>query len=140
MAFKFVTDNDFTGKIRKEILDLLGEFSNTQIEIAENVALAQVRQYIGHRYDCDAIFDATGDDRDAFMIDLVLTVLIYKLYVSKTGMKDIPTHRKEDYGDVMTWLTEVGNGTRNASLPSLITDVVPGSVRMNSNEPIDWEY
>jgi phage gp36-like protein len=140
MAYKFLTDKDFIGKVRKEILELLGEHSLVQLEVAENTALAQVKQYIGHRYDTVAIFAATGENRDAFIIDVVLNIMMYKLYVSKTGMKDIPEHRKADYQDTIDWLREVGNGTMNAMLPSLITDEAPGDVRLNSAEQQTWEY
>jgi hypothetical protein len=140
MAYQFLTDKDLIFKARQEILKILGQESDVKLEVAEATALAMVKQYIGHRYDTAAEFAKVADARDKFLIKVVIVIMLYDLYTQATGMKDIPTHRKEDYGDMVTWLTEVGRGDRNATLTSLITDDKNVDIRLNSQEQQTWEY
>lgn len=141
MAYKFLIDNDFPFKIRQEIKNIIaGDTPALTLETAENVAISQIKKYLGGRYDMELVFSQTGTNRDAYIINVVLVILVYLLYTGSTGMKDIPTTRKEEYGDIMEWLTNVGSGKIPSDLPSLITDEVPGDVRLNSQEQQAWDY
>lgn len=141
MAYKFITEADFNFKIRTEILSILKGVDDpaTKMEAAENTALAQVRQYIGSRYDVADAFAKAGADRDGYLIKVVIIIMLYDLY-GQTGSKDIPEHRKEDYGDIMKWLDKVGDGRIPADLPVLGNDVNPGEIRMNSKTQENWDY
>jgi hypothetical protein len=142
MAYKFLTEADFGYKIRNEILTILKGADPDNLvtpEKAELLAISQIIHYIGTRYDMVTVFNATGQNRDAYMIDVVLTIIMYKMYSGRTGMKDIPSHRKEEYDDVLEWLRSVRDG-KPAALPSLISDEQPGEVRINSMDQKDWEY
>ena len=140
MAYKFLKDTDFTYKIRNEIKAILaGAEGQTKLETAENAALAQINHYIGHRYDMVTVFAKENDERDGFIIQIVIALMLYQLY-GQTGMKDIPEHRKVEYQDVIDWLIPVGKGQMNAMLPSIISEENPGEVRINSEDQQQWEY
>ena len=61
---KFVTPYDYDATVHWDILDALIREDSALIEICEDRAIAEMRSYLSKRYDCDAIFGATGDARN----------------------------------------------------------------------------
>lgn len=108
---------------------------------AENTAIAMLKKYLGGRYDMALLFSNTGDARDAWIVQCIVTITLYLLY-HQTGMKDIPEHRKEDYNDVITWLTNVGSGEIPSDLPGLYDadGVFTGDVRIISRLPNNHKW
>ena len=142
---RFILFDDYW-KIRKEIKKVLvGEDYEandpTPINLirAEDTAISIMRGYLSGRFDCNAIFTAQGDDRNKMMIDMAITIALYKLY-HITGMKDIPEHRKLEYVDAIDWLKEAGRGDIAVSdLPTALSDENEGDFIIQSRKPTDWK-
>jgi len=143
---RFLQQVDYESQIKPEIIKQLTDptdwFQSAKLVRAEQKAIAQIRNRIGKRYDCDAIFagslsEAETDTRDAWVITITVDITLYHLY-SQTGAKDVPEHRSTRYQDAIDWLKDVGNGETTADLPEL-TDTNTGDTytdfRLNSRTP-----
>lgn len=111
-------------QIKQEIIRLLTAtdyYNSAKLVRAENTAIRQIRNRIGKRYDCNTIFNQTGEDRDEWIVTITIDIALYHLY-SQTGAKDVPEHRSNRYQDAIDWLKDVGNGTTAAVLPTLLDE------------------
>ena len=143
---RFIKPNDYSGYIKPEILKTItgttdvSQPSQAQIR-AEDTAISTITEYIGGRYNCDIIFDATQPDnhRNLFIISCVIKLALYDLY-HQTGSKDIPEHRKVEYDDTIQWLKDAGRGTIKTTLPHLSDDADHGDIRLNSRPPINHKW
>ena len=105
----FIQITDYDATIHREILDsLLREEagSSATVEVCENRAIATVRSLIGNRYDCDAIFAATGDQRNVIMLKVCLDIAVYEIFCQHNPYK-MSKIREDRYKDAMTFLREV---------------------------------
>ena len=132
---RFLIQEDYESQIKPEIIKQLTDptnwFSSAKLVRAEQKAIAQIKNRIGKRYDCAAIFQpllppAEGggeqiDSRDQWIVTIAVDITLYHLY-SQTGSKDVPEHRSTRYQDAIDWLKDVGNGETTADLPELINE------------------
>jgi len=133
---RFLLDTDYDVLIRTEVKGILLEnFSQTKLLSAENMAIAQIKNYLNGRYDIAVIFDQTDEARNSFVIMITIDCALYHLYSSIAPNK-IPEHRSERYQDALEWLKLAAKGEAVADLP-LIKDATTGedksSVRISSN-------
>lgn len=137
----FIQETDYEVQARQEMLRLLdGTDERSALMQAERFAISQIRKYIGGRYDCNTLFAATGEDRDAYIVMITIDIALYHLWAKKAP-KAIPKHRKERYSDALDWLTNVGSGEMPTDLPQLSTDTYKGDVRISSRyKPNDNKY
>jgi hypothetical protein len=132
---RYIVESDYSMQIKPEIIRLLGNirdhsltvdsydwYNSSNVIRAEHTAIAQIRNRIGKRYNCDVLFGTAGAplvgdhfNRDQWIVTIVIDITLYHLY-SQTGMKDIPQHRQDRYSDAIDWLRDVGNGTTQADL------------------------
>lgn len=118
----FINESDYDVQVRQEILSLLDSSDgNANLGTAERMAIDQIKQYIGGRYDCKTIFSATGDDRDMFIVMITIDIALYHLW-SKRAPRKIPELRAQRYQDALDWLKAVGDGTMQSDLPQLGDD------------------
>lgn len=117
----FITPDDYPALLRREIKHLLLEddiSQNTKLASAEQMAIAQIRNYLSGRYDVDSIFNATGNDRNSHIVMIVLDCTIYHLYTSVIPDK-MSEIRSQRYGDAIEWLKAVASGKTIADLPKI---------------------
>lgn len=57
---KFVELTDYDASIHRDILDALVREDETVIEVCEDRAIAEMRCYLGKRYDCNKILQPPG--------------------------------------------------------------------------------
>ena len=150
---RFIQEADYGMQIKQEIIRLLtdSDFYNcAKLVRAEQTAIAQIRNRIGKRYDCNIIFQpllppAEGgeqlDSRDQWIVTITIDIALYHLY-SQTGMKDIPEHRQQRYQDAIDWLKDVGNGTTTAELPPYIEESGEeySEFKLNSRPPENHKW
>lgn len=121
----FITVNDYDATIHREILDsLLREDagSSATIEVCENRAIATVRALISSRYDCDAIFSATGDQRNVIILKVCVDIAVYEIFCQHNPYK-MSKVREDRYKDAMQFLREVRDHLDNIEgAPLLPTD------------------
>ncbi|HEX8575338.1 MAG TPA: phage protein Gp36 family protein [Flavobacterium sp.] len=141
---RFIKDTDYDVLIRTEIKNILLEnYSITKLQSAEQMAIAQIKNYLAGRYNVALIFKsllppAPGggeqlDTRNAFIVMITIDCALYHLYCSIAPNK-IPEHRSNRYQDALEWLKMMAEGKGNADLP-LLTDAqgeVKDSFRLSS--------
>lgn len=144
---RFITEADYAMQIKQEIIRLLTSptewYISAKLVRAEQTAIAQIKNRIGKRYDCAAIFSAAAepDVRDQWIVTITIDMALYHLY-SQTGMKDLPEHRAQRYQDAIDWLKDVGNGTTTADLPVVVDAAGDeySEVRIWGREPINHKF
>lgn len=135
---RFLKDTDYAVLIRTEIKNILLEnYSETKLLSAEQMAIAQIKNYLAGRYDVGLIFQpllepviGEGeqiDTRNAFIVMITIDCALYHLYCSIAPNK-IPEHRSNRYQDALEWLKMIAESKGYADLP-LITDENSGEVK-----------
>jgi hypothetical protein len=154
---RFIQESDYAMQIKQEIVRLLTDtefYICAKLIRAENTAIAQIRNRIGKRYNCNQIFTpllppAKGnnngeqvDTRDQWIVTITIDIALYHLY-SQTGTKDIPEHRQQRYQDAIDWLKDVGNGTTPTELPPVVNETTGeqySEFRFNSRQPENHKW
>jgi phage gp36-like protein len=111
----FIKDSDYEVQIRAEINQVIDETTEkTKLAKAVNMAISQMKNYLGGRYDLDLIFidapaDGEADTRDQFIVMTVIDMALYHLW-TKEGGNNIPQTRIDRYADALEWLKAVQKG------------------------------
>ncbi len=122
----FLNDKDYSDQIRNEIKKIIDDSTDSVLfRQMERKAIDQIKNYLGGRYDVEAIFiDAPSDDdndpRDQFMVMMTIDITLYHLW-TKEGGNNIPQKRSERYDDWLKWLQAVQDG-KSCNLPLLKDD------------------
>ena len=108
---QFITLEDYDASIHREILDaLLRHDSDIEdsaiIEICEDRAIDEMRCYLSKFYDCDAIFSATGSDRNPLILMMAVDIAVYHIFCQHNPYK-MSEIRKERYNRAVEWLKAV---------------------------------
>lgn len=108
---QFITLEDYDASIHREILDALlrhdSDVSDSAIvEICEDRAIEEMRCYLIKYYDCDAIFSATGSDRNALILMMAVDISVYHIFCQHNPYK-MSEIRKERYNRAIEWLKAV---------------------------------
>lgn len=119
---RFLTEEDYSVQLRAEISKIIDPtVDKVKLVKAEGMAIAQVRNHLSGRYDCDKVFtpvpDGEEDTRDQYIVMLVIDLALYHLW-SKEAANNIPKHRELRYNDALKWLQDVQGG-KAANLPEL---------------------
>lgn len=102
----FILPEDYDASIHAEILDRITRSDTSVVKICEQRAIAEMRGYLGGRYDCDAIFSARGDDRLQLVVMMAVDITVYHLFCihNPKAMSDI---RRQRYERAVEWLEGV---------------------------------
>ena len=108
---QFITPEDYDASIHREILDALlrhdSDVSDSAIvEICEDRAIEGMRCYLSKYYDCDAIFSATGSDRNPLILMMAVDIAVYHIFCQHNPYK-MSEIRKERYNRAVEWLKAV---------------------------------
>lgn len=108
---QFITTEDYDASIHREILDALlrhdSDVSDSAIvEICEDRAIEEMRCYLSKYYDCDAIFSATGSDRNPLILMMAVDIAVYHIFCQHNPYK-MSEIRKERYNRAVEWLKAV---------------------------------
>ncbi|MDR2361582.1 MAG: DUF1320 domain-containing protein [Prevotellaceae bacterium] len=80
-------------------------------------AEAEVRSYLAALYDVNAIFAATGTDRNPLLMELTKNIAVW--YIVRLSNVDlIYQHAKERYDAAIEWLNRVADGKLSPELPA----------------------
>lgn len=112
----FLTETDFNDQIKGEILDAVTGNSNTLLDSAELKAIAQMTAALNVRYDCAAIFSATGNNRNQAVVMYLVDIVLYHLH-SRINPGQVPQLRNDRYTDAVKWMEMVARGQFQPDLP-----------------------
>lgn len=116
----FITDQDYQVVIGEQALKVVSQVSTENRTNAETEAVEEIAGYLRPKYDTDAIFNTSGDDRNRLIVMYTCDIAIYHMAASapqKMGMEI----RKERYERAIKWLEGVQAGKIVPDLP-LATD------------------
>lgn len=108
MKTNFITVDDYSASIRLEFVEKAARGDENILEIVENQAVAEMKSYLSGRYDVDAIFSATGDDRHDLVLMFAKDISIYHLCSIREGL--MTQTRIDRYERAVKWLTDVRDG------------------------------
>ena len=111
---QFILESDYDATIHKEILDALLRHDSDQgdeaiVEICEDRAIAEMRGYLDKFYDTDAIFSATGADRNQLVLMMAVDISVYHIFCQHNPYK-MSQIRKDRYDRAIEWLKAVAAG------------------------------
>lgn len=128
----FITKDDYDVSIKDYVLDRVTNFDDDLLNKAENSAIKEVKSYLNARYDTEAIFSATGEDRDDKVVQVVIDIALYELH-KRINPRKIPIHRKDSYDIALNWLEEVNAGRVNPPDSPKPEDKSKDYILFNSN-------
>ena len=116
----FLTEEDYKVVIGDTALKAVSQISEDNRLNAELEAQEEVSGYLRPKYDCTAIFAATGDERNHLIVMYTCDIALYHLVASMPQKMGIEI-RKERYERAIKWLEGVQAGKIVPDLP-LLTD------------------
>lgn len=105
----FIQYSDYKASLHNEILDALTREDAEVIEICEDRAISEMRSYMSGKYDCDAIFSATGDNRHPLVLMMALDIAIFHIFCIHNPQK-LSQMRKDRYNRAIEWLVAISKG------------------------------
>lgn len=100
---KFITPEDYSASVHKDILEAVTRNDETVIEICEDRAIADMRGSLGTRYDVDALFAAEGTARNQLVLMMAIDITVYHIFSIHNPLK-MSQIRKDRYERAMEWL------------------------------------
>lgn len=117
----FIVIGDYDASIHAEILDSLIRSNSAIIEVCEDRAISQMRSYLNKRYDCDAIFSATGSDRHPLVLMFAIDIAIFHMFCIHNPYK-MSEIREERYDAAIEWLKAVADSNINIDGAPMLPD------------------
>ena len=105
---QFIDIKDYDASVHREILDALVRDDETLVEICEDRAIAEMRGYLSKRYDCNAIFSASGEERNQLILMMVIDIAVYHIFCIHNPQK-LSQVRKDRYERAVEWMKAVAN-------------------------------
>ena len=131
----FITVKDYDATLHKEILDALVRDDESLIEVCEDRAIAQMRSYMSHTYDCDMIFAARGEDRNKLVMMFAIDIAVYHIFCihNPHNMSQI---RVDRYERAIEWLKGIQKGVIDVEdLPAASGQSAAGTPYLLSGNP-----
>jgi Protein of unknown function (DUF1320) len=120
----FIEAQDYKTYIRDQNLQRLIEGDATLLEQAQDIAIDTISTSLMLYYDAATVFAATGADRSKVVVRWVAVLSLYYLY-ERLPATIMPDRVRDNYKEVMGWLTLIERGDKPANLPTIT--VAPGT-------------
>ena len=117
----FITDQDYKVVIGDQALKVISQVSADNRANAEAEAVEEISGYLRPKYDTNAIFAATGNDRNRLIVMYTCDIALYHMAASAPQKMGIEI-RKERYERAIRWLESVQAGKIVPDLPIAIDD------------------
>jgi phage gp36-like protein len=144
----YLSNSDFQKSIKdhrlQQIIDSDLEEEVALLAYASDTAESIIRDYLNSRYDVDAIFAKSGNQRDKQVTRWMLMIAIYVIY-DRIEDDMVPERVIKNYDDTLKHLVSICDGRVEAVLPRKKDDEDNpktkfrwGSNRMNSRDFGTW--
>lgn len=140
----FLTDSDLQTIIKdNHLIQVLDDDLEAKNE-AEEMAIAEIRDYLSGSYNTAAIFNATGTARHKSIIRITIDIMLYHLH-ARIDPIAMPEIRRLRYEDAIKWLRDVRDGKMNVEGLPFIDDDGNGEPdaglwRLNDNGRFNSDY
>lgn len=121
MAFQFITAEDIKVHIRDLFHNQITDEDEALMDSAEKSAIKKMKSMLRHRYDADAIFAATGGDRDELIVEYTVAIYLKRL-VQRIKPGKVPVNIDEHAAEALDWLEMVAKGEITPELPAIAED------------------
>lgn len=137
----FLSQTDYKTLIQDHVLNQVINNDPALLDDAELMAISEMEGYLGARYDTQAIFSKTGNDRHKALVMFALDMTLYHLH-SRVSPRNISQLRVDRYNRAIEWLQNVVNGALNPDLPHKTTDEgeYVSNIRYGSNDKFNHYY
>lgn len=105
----FIRPEDYDSTIHAEILDALTRSDGAVVEQCENDAIEEMKGYLSARYDVDAVFSKTGDERNPLVLMYAKDIAVYHIFCAHNPYK-MSKVRQDRYDRAKEWLKLVSEG------------------------------
>lgn len=106
---RFISKEDFDATVHRDILEALTRQDDAVVEICTDRAISEMRCYLAARYDCDAVFSATGTERNQLVLMMLTDMAVYHLFSIHNPQK-LSQLRKDRYDRAVEWMKAVRRG------------------------------
>lgn len=114
-----ITDEDYKVVIGENALDVLSRTSAENRASAEAEAQEEISGYLRPKYDCAAIFGASGRDRNKLIVMYMCDIALYNMCSSQPARMGMEI-RRERYERAVRGLKEVAGGKVVPDLPPAV--------------------
>ncbi len=132
----FLTINDFLLKLSENIRNQITNGIDSVLDDAEMHATAIIQDAFFNKYDLNAEFAKTDEERHKNLLRWMLNLTLYFIY-ERIPDKEVPERIVKNYDDTMTEIKQIEQGKKNTSLLKLVnedTDRNETNFRWGSNE------
>lgn len=117
----FISNDDYRVVIGDAALKVISQSSPENIANAEAEAIEEIAGYLRPVYDTDAVFSASGDERNRLIVMYTADIVLYHLTASQP-QKMGSEIRKERYERAIKWLEGVQAGRIVPDLPLMVSE------------------
>lgn len=117
----FIDKEDYRVVIGEAALKVISQSSPENIANAEAEAMEEIAGYLRPVYDTDAVFSASGDERNRLIVMYTADIVLYHLTASQP-QKMGSEIRKERYDRAIKWLEGVQAGKIIPDLPLKVSE------------------
>jgi len=103
-----------------EIINRIINDDDTIVEEIIAESIDTMSGYLFQYYDTEAIFSATGNDRNLTVVKHLKGIVLFEIYTRRT--KQLNEVAKLRYDEAMLWLEKVSTGKIKPDLPQKLTD------------------
>ena len=102
----FILREDFAADIADNLLDDITEVDDDKIQVQAKKAIEFMASFLNSRYDVDAIFTATGSNRNPLILGFAKDITLYYLH-RLVNWRNAPAARVNAYNEAKDWLEKV---------------------------------
>lgn len=117
----FISTEDYRVVIGDAALKVISQSSPENIANAEAEAREEISGYLRPVYDTDAVFSASGEERNRLIVMYTADIVLYHLTASQP-QKMGSEIRKERYERAIKWLEGVQAGRIVPDLPLMVSE------------------
>lgn len=117
----FISNEDYRVVIGDAALKVISQSSPENIANAEAEAREEISGYLRPVYDTDAVFSASGEERNRLIVMYTADIVLYHLTASQP-QKMGSEIRKERYERAIKWLEGVQAGRIVPDLPLMVSE------------------
>jgi len=113
---KFILKSEIEVLIKSNLLNDLTQDNNLLLDELEELAKSEIDALIGHKYNTTELFSKTGTDRNPFIKNIVINIILYYLH-NRLTPTSIPIIREQLYKDAIGYLMQVASGKITPPIP-----------------------
>ena len=132
----YLNEIDFTTLADQEDIDIVTNADAAKRERALKMAMDEVRSYMRIRYRINHEFLKTGDDRNDYIMLIVIDLTMYHLFSMLAPRMGMET-KKERYDAAIKWLKDVRDGKSDPGIPSVDDPLEGGTDPAENPEMFD---